>query len=252
MTIGNRLLKYPGTWLVLAMTVGFQTGVWWWFSPSLLVSVGFAVLGVILLAIWPPLYATSTANLAAITSAQQRIDVATIDKIQQLEQQLRKLDADQAVAQLRGLREKLQSVTAVVEARLNAGELAFARYLGTAEQVYLAAVDNLQQVAISMTSVGSININQIDQRLPKVDVNRSAGAQEQASLLERRALAVSQNDKIAQLLAQNETAMTSLANMAAALADVRTTKGYADLDPDTAMAELELLAKRAKKFDVSQ
>jgi hypothetical protein len=248
----NRLGRAPATWLALSLVMMLELGVWWWFTPPLLVAGGFLLLGLVMLAMWPPVFARSGANAAAIAALRQRIDVETVARIQQLEAQLRALGADQAVGQLRGLREKLQSVTAVIEARLNSGELAFARYLGTAEQVYLSAIDNLHQVAISLTSVGSIDLAQIEQRLQTMPEHAAGSELERESLLQRRALALSQHDKIDLLLAQNETAMTALSNTAAALADVRTTRGHAQLDSSTAMAELEILASRAKQFDVSQ
>ncbi|MEM7405248.1 MAG: hypothetical protein AAF458_08125 [Pseudomonadota bacterium] len=250
MTFADRLMKFPGTWIALALVLLLEAAVHWWFPPGLLTTGGFVVLGIVMLALWPAFYARSPANLAAIKAARQQLDAATVGRIQSLEEDLRRLDADQAVSQLRALREKLQTVTQVLERRLSAGELTYGRYLGTAEQVYLAAVDNLQQVAVSLTSVGGIDVAYIDKRLAELSATKAAEMSERDSLLERRALALQQQDKVSHLLAQNEAAMTALANTAAALADVRTEAGHASLDPETAMADLASLADRAKRLDV--
>lgn len=250
MTFADRLTRFPGTWAALALVVLLEAAVLWWFPLNAITAGGFLLLGALMLALWPVFYARSAANVAAIKAARQQLDAATVGRIQALEDDLRRLDAGQAVSQLRGLREKLQTVTQVLERRLSAGELTYGRYLGTAEQVYLAAVDNLQQVAVSLTSVGGIDVPYIDKRLAELSDSNAAEVSERTSLLERRALSLQQQDKVSHLLAQNEAAMTALANTAAALAEVRTEAGHASLDPETAMAELASLADRAKRLDV--
>ena len=116
----NRLVRAPATWLALSLVMMLELGVWWWFTPPLLVAGGFLLLGLVMLAMWPPVFARSGANAAAIAALRQRIDVETVARIQQLEAQLRALGADQAVGQLRGLREKLQSVSSQLDVAGNA------------------------------------------------------------------------------------------------------------------------------------
>ena len=55
--------------------------------------------------------------------------------------------------------------------------------------------------------------------------------------------------KVGELLTQNESAITALVNAAIALADIKTGKSYSSVDVETAMAELETLAKRAKNIN---
>jgi hypothetical protein len=49
-------------------------------------------------------------------------------------------------------------------------------------------------------------------------------------------------------LAQNETAMTLLDKTAGILADTKTEKGQASVDAETAMMELERIAKQTNKY----
>lgn len=243
-------MRHPSTLAVIALTVGAEVGFHSWFGPSWVASITMLGLGAVLLAIWPPIFSRSGAWVAAQMNAQHHIDRQTVERIQQLEDTLRKLNATQAIEQLRGLREKLGNLTDVVEQRLNQGELAFARYRGTAEQVYLSAVDNLHDVAAALTSVKSIDVDYIDRRERELEKSPTeAGAdRELVTLAERRQLMEEQRAKVSELLASNEAAMTALSNTAAALANVRTQVGHASVDSGTALAELETLAARAGRY----
>ena len=68
------------------------------------------------------------------------------------------------------------------------------------------------------------------------------------SLLKLRALLRQQSTEVDVLLADNEAAMTALANTATALANVRVQSGHAQGDASTAMADLEALAARAARY----
>ena len=68
------------------------------------------------------------------------------------------------------------------------------------------------------------------------------------ALSKRHALFEEQNQRIAGLIAQNESAMTVLDKTSTALAGTRTAKGQASMDADQAIAELEALAKRFGKY----
>jgi hypothetical protein len=246
-TLWAQLWRFPGTWGALLAVAALEGLFLWWFRPPaavVLMSTGAAVL---LAAAWIPCFARSQTFRAAIARTGQALDVQVVKRIQALEEDLRSLNAEHAVRQLRGLREKLQGLTGVVERRLNAGELAYGRYLGTAQQVYLSAVDNLHEVAVALRSKAAIDPVYIEKRLGELPAN--GAHEERETLLERHALLETQNDKVTQLLSQNETAMTALSNTAAALAAVRTERGHAKVDATTAMSELEQLASRARHFE---
>ena len=246
-TLWLELWRFPGTWGALVAVGALESLFLWWFQPPLtvvLMSVGASCL---LAATWVPCFARSKAFRDAIARKRQSLDVQVVKRIQALEEDLRNLNAEHAVRQLQGLREKLQGLTGVIERRLNAGELAYGRYLSTAEQVYLSAVDNLHEVAVALSSKAAIDPVYIEKRLRELPPN--GADEERETLLERRALLQTQNDKVTQLLSQNETAMTALSNTAAALAAVRTERGHASVDATTAMSELEQLSNRARHFE---
>ena len=246
-TLWAQLWRFPGTWGALAAVGALEAVFVWWFDPPLTVLLLSAGIAALLAVLWVPCFARSAPFQAALMRQRQALDVNTVKRIQALEDDLRELHADHAVRQLQGLREKLRGLTEVIERRLNAGELTYGRYLGTAEQVYLSAVDNLHEVAVALRSKAVIDPAYIEQRLRELPPN--GADEERNTLLERRALLLTQHDKVTRLLSQNETAMTALSNTSAALAAVRTERGHANVDAATAMSELEQLANRARQFE---
>jgi hypothetical protein len=125
--------------------------------------------------------------------------------------------------------------------------MTYARYLSSAQQVYLSALDNLHEVAVAEQSVSAIDDEYIAQRLQDLaEQDDEAAIAERRSLEDRRELLNAQEKKIADLLAQNESAMTILDRTATALADAPI--GRKPQDAEAAMAALQEMADRASKY----
>ena len=245
------LLAYPPTWIVVATTIVIEWVVFSWFSPSFLMSVLFLGVGVAAVLAWPLVFAASGNLGVLLYGVPGELKEQDVEKLEALAADLESVGSEQGVDQLRMLREKLDSLIQVLNTRLQAGELTYGRYFATAEQVYLSAVDNLSEVVVSLKSVSSIDREYIDGRLKELrgaNHRDEENTKEVATLESRRDLLDKQTKKVADLTAQNEEAMTVLARTATALADTRTTKGRASVNADEAMAELEMLAKRAGKY----
>jgi len=151
--------------------------------------------------------------------------------------------------QLDALLQKRQSLINVLQRRLDAGELTYARYLATSQEVFSSALDNLHEIALASESISTIDETYIDRRLAELEGDDSdveSADRERATLERRRELRHTQRRKIAQLLAQNESALTALDRTTTALADVPI--GKKPEDADAAMAALEELADRAAKY----
>ena len=248
---GKRLTSYWGTWAAVGVVTACEAVAFWWFDPGFKMSMAFVGVGLAWLAAWPVFFARSSANVTAIATARQQIESATVASIQALEDDLLSVGARDAVRQLVGLGEKRQTVTEILERQLNAGELAFSRHLGLTEQVYLSSVDNLKEVAITLRSIASIKTDEIEQRLRELDRSppQAGAATEKESLRERQELHRTQTDKVAELIAKNERAMTGLTRLGIEWADIRTNDGHAELDADAALAALKDLADSVKRFD---
>ena len=245
------ILSYPPTWLAVATIAAIEWAIFDWFQPPLLVKAAMLGIGLVLLLMWPVLLVKSKWFGELYYRMSTEVSKEDLQELERLEADLETLGSGQGVEQLRKLREQLDDLTEVLKRRLNSGELTYGRYLTTAEHVYLSAVDNLRDVVVAMRSVSAIEPEYIDQRLRELRKIRDPGDEQKrevASLEQRGTLRDQQMRKAGELLAQNEMAMTGLVNTAAALADTKTGKDRALIDAQTAMAELEMLAKRAGKY----
>lgn len=247
-TFARALLLYPPTWLVALVLAGAEWGLVRWFQPSGPILALTLIPTLLLALLWARLAAGSRGvgaiyfRLIALDSDEER------RRLQELKEDLGGQGFDEGVEQLRRLQRKLASLSEVLQRRLSAGELTYGRYLGAAKRVYLAAVDNLRDVGVALRSVSAIDLDYIDARLAELETPAASlpdGAlQEVDTLRKRRSLFVGQMQKVKELMAQNEMAMTVLDKTATVFATTRTGKGDADMDAGTAIADLERLAER--------
>lgn len=244
-------LSYPPTWMAVFTIAAVEWAFFDWFQPPFSLKVGVLGVGVLLLLLWPVLLVRSKSFGELFFRLSTEVKKEDLQELERLAADLQALGSSRGVDQLRKLRQKLDDLTEVLKLRLNDGELTFGRYLTTAERVYLSAVDNLRDVVVALRSVSAIEPAYIDARLRELRGIREPSDEhrrEVASLEQRGSLREQQMRKVGELLAQNEMAMTGLVNTAAALADTKTGKGRALIDAEAAMAELEMLAKRAGKY----
>ncbi len=189
----------------------------------------------------------ASGTLRTLQFAAPKLPEVSERELRILSGELAGLDDPRPAYQLQAIGEKRDNLIAVLDERLDTGELTYARYQSTAQQVYLAVIGNLREVAIAKKSVSTIDVEYIDSRLAKLRTEDETESQAEISSLEdRRALASTQDAKATYLLAQNESAMTLLDRTATALADAPI--GVAPQDADAAMEALKELADRASKY----
>jgi hypothetical protein len=242
------VVSYPPTWVavvVLGATVWLVLEVI--DPPGIFVGVlvGLAVVAAVA---WP-FTMSATGTLSKLQFEVPRVEEVDPQEIATLRAELDALADTQPTEQLDALLQKRQSLINVLQRRLDAGELTYGRYLATSQQVFSSALDNLHEIALASESISTIDETYIDRRLAELDGDDSdaeAAARERATLERRRELRHTQRRKIAQLLAQNESALTALDRTTTALADVPI--GKKPEDADAAMAALEELADRAAKY----
>jgi hypothetical protein len=174
-----------------------------------------------------------------------------VSAIQTLNRELSEVGSRQGLAQLGRLRQKYEAFEALLDKKLDAGELTHGRYLGIAEQVFLSGLDNLQRVAYTLGSIQAIDEEYVGHRIRALEVLAEPSNVQQGeleSLRARLALKTSQREKVSRWLAQNERAMTQIDMTMAAIAAMDTVRGHASTDLETAMAELAELARRAPEY----
>jgi hypothetical protein len=242
------VISYPPTWIaavVLGVTVWAMIAL---FDPPGSSSACSSALAFLAAVGWP-LTMSATGTLSQLQFAIPRVEEIDPRELAALQAELEALPDSQPAEQLAALQQKRQSLVNVLERRLDAGELTYSRYLATSQQVYNAALHNLHEVAVASESISTIDEAYIDRRIAELaddDSDDVAVARERATLEQRRELRTSQRRKIAQLLAQNESALTALDRTTTALADVPI--GKRPEDADAAMAALDELADRAAKY----
>ncbi len=162
--------------------------------------------------------------------------------------------AAQGAMQFARIREKFDNLMAMLDQKLNRRELTYHRYCGSAEQVYLSVLDHLRDVVTRLQSIRAVDPAYIQQRITALQaLTRLTPADEEAlkTLAERQQLHMQQLERVNTLLTQNEAAMTTLDQTAAALADMKTVEGHAAVDMETARQALEALAQRAETFSIT-
>ena len=242
------IVRYPPTWIAAVLLGATVWLVLTLLDPPTVFVVILIVLAVVAAAAWP-LTMSATGALAKLQFEIPRVEVIDPAEIAALRAELAPLADTQPTEQLDALLSKRQSLINVLQRRLDAGELTYARYLSTSQQVFSSALDNLHELAVAYESISTIDETYIDRHLAELEADDSdveSADRERATLERRRELRTTQRRRIAQLLAQNESALTALDRTTTALADVPI--GKKPEDADAAMAALEELADRANKY----
>lgn len=242
------VVAYPATWLAIAL-VAF--GIWIILAllePPFFMTMILLAIGAVAIVAWP-IAMSATGTLARLQFQVPELPEVGVEEMAKLTEELEALDDTRPAYQLNALEEKRDNLVEVLNRRLEAGELTYARYLSTAQQVYLAALDNLSEVAVAERSISAIDTEYIDSRLGELlKQDGESALSERESLNDRRSLREDQEKRVTDLLAQNESAMTMIDRTATALADAPI--GKKPQDAEAAMAALQEMAERASKYAV--
>ena len=173
--------------------------------------------------------------------------------IGELREELQRVDEQQGFKQIELLQNKYSAFNEILENKFNKGEITFNRYHAMVEQVFLAVLDNLKQITNIKQSINVIDENHINDRIQALKSGRMNSSREQEldALIGRYRLLQKQRDMVQTKLAQNESAMTKMDEVMAAVSVINPTNSRASMDMEDAMKELEALAKRASSYSAS-
>jgi len=173
------------------------------------------------------------------------------DYTKQIQDVLSEVDSQEGITQFKRLADKFMTFNGMLKSKLRPGELTFSRYNAMAEQVYLGALDNLNDLANTMKGIQSIDEDYITKRLAELDnPNSSDHALKEVDALKiRLALLGKQRDKVDFYLSQNEDAMTKMDEAIVAITDLKTEDMRAEMDLEMAMSHLQEIAKRSKDYN---
>jgi hypothetical protein len=219
-------------------------------GPGLL-TVGAALVGTLgAAAVWGANYSLGRERFAQryIHQAMEQLERQRKVQAKDIRAALEETGSDEGTRQFARLGDKFAAFRRMLGERLSPGELTHARYLGT-EQVYLSALDNLGAIAALLRSAGAIDEAYVRERTRVLQGQGDAHSRRELQALEERlALRRTQLDRVADLLARNEEAMTQMDAATAEIAAMRTGAKQASVDMETAMNELARLARRAKDY----
>lgn len=175
---------------------------------------------------------------------RKRLKLEREQRLKAIARELKELDCTAGSDQMANLKAKYDTFVAVVDDKFNPSEITYGRYLGIAEQIYLAGIDNLQQVVIALKSTRSIDRDYVEQQLKHLDENGVENKDvDYQALRDRIQLLEDTASHVDALLVENEKAMTQLVQTGADLAKVRINPGEAKMEMDQAMTELSYLAE---------
>ena len=187
-----------------------------------------------------------------VTELREQLLNRHLIEMANIKQGLTELSNDIGLAQLRRVQEKFDAFKLVLSSKLEETELTHGRYLGIAEQVYFAVLDNLSRVVSVSRGMAAIDVDFTAKRLRELQALKSRDAaedQELDSQRDRLKLAEEQQARIKQWMAANEHAMTQLDHAAMTMAAIETSRGLAKVDLETAMLEMQRLAKTTAAYD---
>lgn len=170
-------------------------------------------------------------------------------KLRVVQQYLGERGWKQGAAQVDKLQAKMESFERVLDKKFETGEMAHARYHGIAEQVYMNALETLEQVVIELEAIDSIDPDYIEGRIEELEQKKGTASEilERDSLIERYELRQSGLERAELLLAQNERAMTGLDVVASDIATAKTDGRDVEVELASAIKKLNEIGKEAQK-----
>ncbi|MFA6430360.1 MAG: hypothetical protein WC229_02240 [Candidatus Paceibacterota bacterium] len=180
----------------------------------------------------------------------EQFEILKEKKLATLGKDLKKLGCKLGCEQVSQFEEKFQNLLIVLERVLSSTELTFGRYKVTAEQVYHSGIENLDRVITILTNIDDIDRQELSERIDALEKNQSGKSSEEITLKalrERLRLYDQSQEEVANLLAQNEQALTAIDAAGVAAGNIRGTKSTASSgNLASAMEELVILIERAR------
>ena len=186
---------------------------------------------------------------------RERISGQRSASLLRLQGNLAKLGFQAGLEQLDQLQKKFDAFQALLGRKLNPEELTFGRYLGMTEQVFLAGIDNLNRVADTLLALATIDVAKLQARIHELETDNVESKGQDLEIQTLRARIVfhdQQRERIDQWLAENETAISQMDQVMAAIADLDTSTGHASMTMEAAMQELKGLAARTSSYSVQR
>lgn len=187
---------------------------------------------------------------AYLASVRDQLARERKEQIADLGQDLKSVEATEALRQLDRFVEKISIFQTVLAERLSPDELTFARFSAIAEAVFLAGVDNLRAIHLALKSLDAVDEAYVAQRLWVLEQGQAPDhtVMEAQGLRDQLQHARTLRERASHRLGQNELAMAELDRATAAVGEMKTGADRPSLDMEAAMQELARLAQRSSTY----
>ena len=244
-SVQRPLTVYPAT---VGLLGGFYALV---FGANPIALGALAVGGTVTLGNWVYEYFIKGHDYAKdyVTKFRKELEKRRIRALEHLENELASIDNSQAATQVNLFRQKFDNFHSILDRKLDVTELTYNRYLSIAEQVFLNGLDNLENAAVSIKSISTIDAARLKKDIERLEVLDSEDSRERVKQLAARLeLRKEQLNRVKGLLLTNEKALTQLDQVSAKLANIDTKQNHAHVDMEDAMSELHRLISRADQY----
>ena len=179
---------YPLAWIVVVAIVAVAVSVLVVLDLPTMVALAVIAIGAVVAALAPLGYRGKRDVRRRASERWQRTSADRAD-LRQLQAELDALEDPRPSYQFHAIGEKRDNLIAILARRMEAGELTFARYRASAQQVHEAVISNLREVSIASSAISAIDLAYIEARLTELAGATADAAQAEAtSLRDRRAL----------------------------------------------------------------
>jgi len=164
------------------------------------------------------------------------------------------LDCPQGSEQVDQFDKKIETLREILGRVMSTSELTYSRFMGTAEEVFKTGIQNLGRIVNLLTSIRSLNRNEVVEKVTSLEKKGDDRSRSEQTLLDayKRRLAEynSVTEEVAQLLAENEQAITAIGEAATAAA--RISDREAGMSPEDRMRETrelldQMIARASRK-----
>jgi len=179
------VVGYPASWVAIAAVVAAVVAILVVLQPPTLIAAAVIAVGGVAVVAWP-ITLSATGTLQQLQFKAPELPPLSDVELEKLRADLERPDDPRPAYQLQAIGEKRDNLDAVLDKRLKAGELTYARYQSTAQQVYLAVISNLREVEIAKGSISAIDPEYIDRRVLELESEGSVSADVEMRSLQDR------------------------------------------------------------------
>lgn len=177
------------------------------------------------------------------------IEEHTKGKLKRLKDDLGKYQDTQAGKQLEQFIKKFDVLVDILKHKFDPDSLTFGRYVGIAQEVYLSGIDNLSDILLAHKTIKSIDKNYIHDRINAIGAQNAGGnaVKKELDALHRSLESLKeQENKIQELIAENEMALTQMDETTISISEISKSKDkQAQIDMENSMKALAELKERS-------